>query len=133
MEPYRGEAWIPIPPTSNHLYPTGNGRRVMSSEYRRWRTEAAMAMAGQLRKVRPDQYPLRVELRIYSGKGFRMNADIGNREKPTTDALVEAGVIADDNIQYVIAQMQRYVPRLTEGQPAEAMVTLVTDYGEVSN
>lgn len=91
---------LPMPPTSNHLFPTGkNGRRYKSPEYKEWQ-EAAVRLL-QEHMPSPPAFPIEVRIVIHRGSGWRDTADVCNREKAITDALVKAGVIPNDCCTYV--------------------------------
>jgi Holliday junction resolvase RusA-like endonuclease len=83
---------LPMPPSVNHLYPSGkNGRRFPSKEYKSWRTEAGYSLLAQ----RPEKVKGDVVLTMLFGPRIR-NADVTNRIKAVEDLLVEMRVIEDD-------------------------------------
>jgi crossover junction endodeoxyribonuclease RusA len=91
---------VPVPPSVNSLYLNVRGRgRVPTPAYRAWRAAAEPVIAAKLPP--PPSFPVEVCGVILPGKGWRVTADVGNREKALTDALVAAGVLPDDRQRYV--------------------------------
>ncbi len=77
---------FPVPPTTNHLFATYNGRRIISREYKAWKADAGPKVIEQWeaqgRPVPPKGYSLHYRFNIDH------KSDIGNREKAATDLLV---------------------------------------------
>lgn len=96
-----------VPPSTNNLFVTVGRRRVKSGEYRDW-LATVLPEVAKLRK--PDRFPVRVIATLF-GKPPKVNMrrDIGNIEKALTDSLVHAGIIPDDNLNYVVETVQRFV------------------------
>ena len=91
---------VPVPPSVNNLFINVGGRgRVPSREYTAWKRLAQPLVRAKLPP--PPAYPVEVNYLIRPGKGWRVNADVANREKGLTDALVAAGVLPDDDQRYV--------------------------------
>lgn len=93
---------LPIPPSANQLWRsarTSDGVKVYKSkEYSQWLEVAVMLCKMGLDK---RTEPAEIKLHVIGGKGWRKNRDLGNIEKASTDCLKHAGVIADDNTDYV--------------------------------
>lgn len=88
---------IPFPPSANRLWRWGktkDGRQMMmkSAEYRAWIEEAARWIAPQRRPEVSGAY----RLTIIANRPDRRRRDLGNLEKPISDALQSCGVIRDD-------------------------------------
>lgn len=83
---------LPVPPSANrlHVY-AGQGRRAISSDYRRWRHEAGWLIQARRPKHSIDG-PYTLEIIVPQ----RLRGDVDNRAKPTADLLVEHGVTSDD-------------------------------------
>lgn len=113
---------LPMPPTSNHLFPTGkHGRRYKSKEYQEWQDVAVRLLQEQMPS--PPSFPVEVRIVIYRGSGWRDTADVCNREKAITDALVKAGVIPNDSCQYVAGARIGFLDR-ERASPADVAVWL---------
>ena len=97
---------LPLPPSINHQYATVQGRRVLSSSGRRFKSrvgqEVLFALAGRRpRERRPfletlHGLPLVLDLRFYFESGLRRDIDGGL--KITQDAVCEALGINDNRI-----------------------------------
>lgn len=85
---------LPEPPSANRLWRNitmgGKPRTLKSADYRKWLEVAAVAVAQQ---SAADTIPGPYRIRITCPKQRR---DLGNNEKPVSDLLQAAGVIADD-------------------------------------
>jgi len=94
-----GAVLVPLPPSVNGMYVNVPGRgRVPSKAYTTWKRAAVPVLK---RMPRPESFPVEVRYVILPGNGWRWSADVGNREKALTDAVVAAGVLPDDNTKYV--------------------------------
>jgi crossover junction endodeoxyribonuclease RusA len=84
---------LPYPPSANALWRSFNGRNIASRSYRAWTTAALAEIAAQKppATIQGDYW-----LMLIAGRPDRRRRDLGNLEKPVSDALVKAGVIADD-------------------------------------
>lgn len=80
-------AWVKYPPSANRLWRSVKGRNIKSEEYRDW-------MAGN----RPLTYMVRgpYRLLIEAQRPDKRRRDLGNIEKPLSDALVQMGGVEDD-------------------------------------
>lgn len=98
---------VVVPPSTNHLFLTAGRRRVKTSEYRDW---LAVAVPEIAKLQRPAKFPVRIIATLF-GKppAINMQRDIANIEKACGDALVEAGIIPDDCLKYVVETTQRFV------------------------
>jgi Holliday junction resolvase RusA-like endonuclease len=75
----------------------GRVRSIPSERYTNWHTAALW----QLKGVKPyaGSYPVTVSISIYTGSKRR--ADLDNKASSVLDTLVDAGIIADDDISHV--------------------------------
>lgn len=106
---------LPAPPSTNNLFIHVSRwsrkqnkqivRRVPSKDYEDWQ-KAVVGIVPRLRS--PLTYPIGMELTLV-GKWFRAR-DGANIEKPITDSLVAAGVLAGDSLLYITGQVWRYRP-----------------------
>lgn len=89
---------IELPPSTNHLFMNGKKGtgRFKSPEYREWIATAVPVLAGSLRPVK--LLPFRIRYTLFGGAGLNPGRDLGNLEKPITDALVSACVIPGDSL-----------------------------------
>lgn len=82
---------LPVPPSTNRLWRTGNGRTYKSPEYCAWLTEAgykaALGAAG-------DKIDGAYAVALSIPKNRR---DLGNHEKALSDLLQHVGIIKDDS------------------------------------
>ena len=86
---------MPWPPSNNHYYTVVRGRKILSSEGRRYGESAAFATAGRNRPVQPLSGRLRVE--VLASPPDRRRRDLDNLLKPVLDALTRGQVIGDDS------------------------------------
>lgn len=117
------ELELPYPPTSNHLYATVRGRRVLSRKAKDYVSRVALAVYRAGSPSMPAGARLAVELDVYPPD--RRKRDIANTEKIVTDALVKCGILWDDSLidRWVIRRMERVeggkiVVRIEEEPPA---------------
>lgn len=92
------ELRFPIPPSTNSLFANVRGGRIKTTRYRSWRQQAVLAI--ELQRPRPGRIagPAEVEIILPPFQG-----DPDNRIKPCIDAIVAAGVLADDGARFVQA------------------------------
>ena len=116
---------IPMPPSVNRIWRSVRGRgsksRVICSvNYRKW-----LRMAVPMMRFGMPEFvgPVKVTITIRGGKGWRVNSDLGNADKATLDALVQAGRIPDDNCQHVVHEEIVYLLPVP-GQPACCWLTV---------
>jgi Holliday junction resolvase RusA-like endonuclease len=109
MPPDSTTVYLPYPPSSNNLYPTGrNGKRFPSPEYQKWKTVAGLMLNRQNPPLIPGAVSVIYELRRFEDKRRR---DISNREKCLGDILVSHGLIEDDSkIEELTMRWVRDVP-----------------------
>lgn len=112
---------LPMPPRLSDLF-TNNAMygRVPTPKYRAWKKQAAQALT----RMTAVETPVEVRIIIRPGKRWMCTSDIANREKAVTDALVTAGIIPDDNCQYVhrVVSEFRPLPKPAKGVPPVAIV-----------
>ncbi|HEV8244108.1 MAG TPA: RusA family crossover junction endodeoxyribonuclease [Nitrospirales bacterium] len=111
---------LPLPPSINHHYATVQGRRVLSSEGRRFKTlvgqevlcALAKRKAGPPSNAIPAGVPLGLDLHFYFISEIRRDIDGGL--KITQDAICEALGINDNRIVEVILHKEKDVtsPRM---------------------
>ncbi len=84
---------LPMPPTSNNLYPSGkNGRRFRSEQYDAW-IAAAKLKCGFSVALAKGRYRLIITCHFPDDLRRR---DVVSREKACADFLVSRGIIEDD-------------------------------------
>lgn len=81
---------LPMPPSTNNLFATVNGRRVITRPYNMWRKVAYELF--RLFKEKPLEKPYGVHIRL----NLDHKSDIDNRVKPILDALVASETICGD-------------------------------------
>lgn len=111
---------LPLPPSINHHYATVQGRRVLSSEGRRFKTLVGQEVLCALAKRRtgppshaiPASAPLGLDLHFYFVSEIRRDIDGGL--KITQDAVCEALGINDNRIVEVTLRKEKDVtsPRM---------------------
>lgn len=82
---------LPWPPSTNHSHHYGSGRKFMSKQTKLFRQQVQNIVCDAKAKI---DGRLAMFLALYPPDKRRR--DIGNYEKQTTDALMEAGVFLDD-------------------------------------
>lgn len=107
------------PPQSNHLMTVARGRKIMAPKYRLWRDLTASVILGQMKGEEPITGPY--TMHVVLDRPDRRRRDLSNvGAKAIEDALVAAGVIADDSLaQKIVMEWSGRV-----GKPAYAEVTL---------
>ena len=113
---------LPIPPTTNRLFPTVRGRRICSEEYKAWKQEAGWSVLQA--KVAPYAVPVALTLTIRGGKGFTTRRDLTNCWKSVEDLLVAHGLIPDDNVNWIPEHHDRYEKPTDKTQPARCWVEI---------
>lgn len=108
---------VPVPPSVNHLYRRGRGKRrwVRSRSYERWLDVAVPLMRFSLQRA---PLPAAVLVTIRGGKGWSAGRDIDNTLKACLDALVMAGRLPDDtcaNVNIIVVRFVPAVPGLSAG------------------
>lgn len=86
---------LPLPPSLNHAFPTYNGRRIISREYKAWKIAAGKVVKDQMDAL--GRWP---DVKKHYALHYRFNvnhqSDIGNREKCATDLLVAMKIVPGD-------------------------------------
>jgi Holliday junction resolvase RusA-like endonuclease len=89
-----------MPPSANgmraHFIADGKVRSVKSKTYAAWKKAAAWEIAA----ARPGKItgPYRLYIAVQRDWRSRRAADIDNKIKPVSDALVAAGIVTDDSL-----------------------------------
>jgi crossover junction endodeoxyribonuclease RusA len=103
-------SWVslPYPPSANrmwrHIRIKGANRTVLSAEYKAW-LETATQLVAMVPKAERVAGPY--TLRIDAGRPDRRRRDVDNLIKPTSDAIVNGGLVEDDSLcQHVSAGWQ---------------------------
>jgi Holliday junction resolvase RusA-like endonuclease len=93
-------AFSEMPPSANgmraHFIEDGKVRSVKSKTYAAWKKAAAWEIAA----ARPGKItgPYRLYIAVQRDWRSKRAADIDNKIKPVSDALVAAGVVTDDSL-----------------------------------
>lgn len=116
---------VPIPPSTNNLWRAcrargaGKTRVYLSSAYAAWLPEAILRIKFGLTKQK--LFPVSLYVTIRGGKGWTKTRDLSNVFKAIEDAIVKAGIIPNDNTDYVRGCHMTYEPPMP-GQPASCVV-----------
>ena len=86
---------LPVPPSTNHLFATFKGRRIITREYKAWRENAGWEIVTQ----RPKAVTGPVSITLYLP--FIPNRDADNFLKPALDLLVTHKLIQSDAMKCV--------------------------------
>lgn len=89
----------PIPPSVNHIWRRHGKATYLSANYKRWISNVNLCLV--MRQENPIAGPVKVDLIVHPGKGWRANRDLDNIFKPVLDALCRFGLIIDDNCSVV--------------------------------
>ena len=81
---------------------------VKSTAYRNWIELNLPLVKDGLDKA--EKFPLEIEITVMEGYGFHDKSDIDNCIKSLPDILKRAGIIPDDNIQYVTRCQAKFMP-----------------------
>ncbi len=100
-EPKPGTVTLPYPPSTNHLYASVRGRKVLSREGRAYKQHAAAVAINA--GLRPMDGPVVVSLSVYRP---RRAGDLDNTLKALLDSL--KGVAWHDDSQVVGIRADRY-------------------------
>lgn len=86
---------LPYPPAVNNLYfNKAGGGRAKSARYKSWCTEALW----EAKRQRVGKVEGHYALIIVACRPDARKRDLGNLEKPISDALKNAGIIEDDHL-----------------------------------
>lgn len=83
---------LPFPPSTNHSHHYGSGRKFLSKKTKEFREHVQEIVIES--KVKKIQGRLSLFLSLFPPD--KRKRDIGNYEKQTTDALMNAGLFDDD-------------------------------------
>lgn len=99
---------LPMPPSTNALFATYQGRRIITREYKAWRKLAGDALGAQYAAYGAPAIHKPVALSIRLNLNYQ--SDIANREKALTDLLVEHLDMPDDRyIERIVIERDRTV------------------------
>ena len=117
-----------VPPSTNRLYFTRNGRRRLSDEGKRYKRKIAMKVAKEFPCVGPfensDAFSLTIELhmevltRSKGAKNRYKRFDVSNRVKVLEDAICESLGIDDSQV------MELRICKMHTTDPERTVVTL---------
>jgi len=79
---------LPMPPSANNMFATYNGRRIISREYKAWRSEAGFIIANAWKQQGSPKFAKHLTLTIHIGLNYK--GDISNRIKGIEDAIGES-------------------------------------------
>lgn len=80
-------------------YKTGGSRIISSKNYMEWEESAVEELEWQFKGYLVTEYPISLSLVFYFGDKRRH--DLDNACASVLDALVKAGVVEDDNVNFV--------------------------------
>lgn len=83
-------AYLPVPPSANHLFITRGRKRVKAPEYRKWLEDAGYMFSRMV------SLPPKVSLEVTVAANVNRKRDLDNLLKPAMDSLQKSGVIPDD-------------------------------------
>lgn len=85
---------LPMPPTTNALFATFKGRRIITREYKAWKLEAGEILMQQYAAYGSPAIhkPMSVHIRL----GMNYRGDVANREKACVDLMVSLLEMDDD-------------------------------------
>lgn len=125
VKPLRDTVSLPIPPSANQLWcsaRTSDGVKVYKSkEYSQWLEVAVMLCRVGLSK---QTQPIELRLNIVGGKGWRKGRDLDNSAKAAGDCLKHAGILIDDNTDYVRRIVIEYTPPVKKSDDAKLWVSI---------
>lgn len=91
---------IDYPFSANKMYvPIDRGKMVKSKQYINWLTKNEKIIKKNL--IPPDEYPIELQLTVFSDDKWIKKNDIDNLIKPTIDLLVKSEIFPDDSTQYI--------------------------------
>lgn len=79
--------------------PIARGRLVKSKHYNQWIEKNLSILKDNLKPI--ENYPVEIELVVYSNHEWKNRNDLDNCIKPTIDLLVKAEIIPDDTTKYI--------------------------------
>lgn len=79
--------------------PIGRGQLVKSRKYVSWLDKNKPLIQNSL--LPPNEYPIEIQLTIFSDDKWIRKNDIDNLIKPTIDLLVKSEILPDDSTQYI--------------------------------
>jgi Holliday junction resolvase RusA-like endonuclease len=101
---------LTIPPSTNHLYQRRGRHTFKTKRYTDWLTENTLTIGA----TKPHRnYPAKVHISIYGGKGWRSTRDLDNTAKACLDLMQLIGVLAEDNTEHIDHLVVSYLPPKT--------------------
>lgn len=114
---------IGAPFSANKMYaPSKRFGMVKTKKYRNW-IEHNLDKITQIDK--PQSFPIKIYIQVFSGIGFTEASDVDNIIKPITDLLVRAEIIPDDNIKYVHRSEVVFMDFWSRKGEATTVITLI--------
>lgn len=91
---------IDYPFTANKMYaPISRGKMVKSRQYINWLQKNKEIIKKNL--LPPEEFPIEIQLTIFSNYDWMNKNDIDNLIKPTIDLLVKSEILPDDSTKYI--------------------------------
>lgn len=91
---------IDNPFSANKMFaPIARGKLVKSKQYVQWIEKNLPILQENLKPV--ENYPIEIDLVVYSNYDWQKRNDLDNCIKPTLDLLVKAEIIPDDSTKYI--------------------------------
>lgn len=103
--------------------PIGYGKMTKSKQYINWLAKNKEIIKKNL--IPPDEFPIELQLTVFSNDNWVKRNDIDNLIKPTIDLLVKSEIIPDDTTQYIENVNIKYV--WMTGYPVLAITYLPID------
>lgn len=91
---------IDYPFSANKMYaPIGRGQMVKSKQYVNWLEKNKQIVKNNL--LPPDEFPIEIQLTVFSNYDWAKKNDVDNLIKPTIDLLVKSEILPDDSTNYI--------------------------------
>lgn len=114
---------IPIPPSANGMWKKTRQKMYRSPKYQAWLDVAVPLIRLKYRGI---ESPIRIEVAITGGKGWRINRDLDNVFKPLIDGIKLAEIVPDDTTAYVTSISGDYFPPAGKKSVAKCEINITS-------